>query len=385
MITQLSRRRPRFALPRVFNNIYSKTPNKITSWRIDLKKLITVASIIMAMPFVAFSATKDSSGDQETTIATFGLVDLALQKVTAGSQSQLKMVSGSTNTSRLGWTASRPIDSGLTASIWLEAGLTPTVGDTGGSNGSTTVLFNRRSTLSLTSNLGELRLGRDYSPTYTNALDFDPFGTIGLAGVNNIIDTTLGSAAKTSSRANNQVQLMVPKGNGIYGAFTVSPSDGTAAQGFMGGRVGYENGTLNVAVGIQRTQNPGFADFVTTNGGISYQFSDVKLGLFSNKNQFANLIQQTNELSAVIRINAKDVIRTAYTSANASGPAAVALKDNATMMAVGYRHNFDSKTEWYATYSQIQNKNNGVFNLGGLTTAPGTSTSGYEAGLVFKF
>lgn len=339
----------------------------------------------MAAPFVASAAPKDSSNDEATNIATFGVIDLAMQKVTAGSQSQLKMVSGSTTTSRLGWTAARSIGSDLTGSIWLEAGLTPTVGDTGGSNGSTTVLFNRRSTLSLTSSLGELRLGRDYSPTYTNALDFDPFVTIGLAGVNNVIDTSLGSASKTSSRANNQVQLMVPKGNGIYGAFSVSPSDGTAAQGFMGGRVGYENNGLNVALGIQRTQNPGFADFVTTNGGVSYQFAIVKVGLFSNKNQFGNAMQQTNELSAVVRINDKDVIRTAYTSANASGPASIALKDNATMMALGYRHNFDSKTEWYATCSQIQNKNNGVFSLGGLATAPGTSTSGYEAGLVFKF
>ena len=358
---------------------------KITSWRTVLKKLITAASIIMAAPFLACAAPIDNSGDEATTIATFGVVDLGLQKATSGNVSQLKMVSGSTSTSRLGWTAARPIGSDLTASIWLEAGLTPTVGDTGGSNGSTTVLFNRRSTLSLTSSLGELRAGRDYSPTYTNALDFDPFSTIGLAGVNNVIDTTLGSAAKTSSRSNNQVQLMAPKGNGIYGALSVAPSDGTAAQGFMGGRVGYGNDALNVAVGIQRTQNPGFSDFVTTNGGISYQFESLKLGLFSNKNTYGSLTQQTNELSAVININAKDAIRTAYTSANASGPAAVALKDNATMTAVGYRHNFDSKTEWYATYSKIQNKNNGVFNLGGLTTAAGASTSGYEAGLVFKF
>lgn len=339
----------------------------------------------MAAPFLCAAATKDTSEDQATTIATFGVVDLAMQKVTTGSQSQLKMVSGSTSTSRLGWTASRPIQSDLTASIWLEAGLTPTVGDTGGSNGSTTVLFNRRSTLSLTSNLGELRLGRDYSPTYTNALDFDPFATIGLAGVNNVIDTSLGSAAKTSSRANNQVQAMVAKGNGLYGALSVAPSEGTAAQGFTGGRIGYDNGILNAALGIQRTQNPGFADFVTTNGGVSYQFESVKIALFTNKNQFGSLSQQTNELSAVISLNARDVIRTAYTAANASGPAAVALKDNATMMAVGYRHNFDSKTEWYATYSQIQNKNTSVFSLGGLSTAPGASTSGYEAGLVFKF
>jgi predicted porin len=362
-----------------------KPPLLKLSRRINLKKIITLASLIMAAPFMASAASKDASGDKETTISTFGVVDLALQKAQTGSQSQLKMVSGSTSTSRLGWTAARSVGDDLTASIWLEAGLTPTVGDTGGSNGSTTVLFNRRSTLSLTSSLGELRAGRDYSPTYTNALDFDPFSTIGLAGVNNVIDTTLGSASKTSSRSNNQVQLMVPKGNGIYGALSVAPSDGTAAQGFMGGRIGYDNNTLNVAVGIQRTQNPGFADFVTTNGGVSYQFEMVKLGLFSNKNQYGSLNQQTNELSAVISLNPKDSIRTAYTAANASGPAAVALKDNATMMAVGYRHSFDSKTEWYATYSQIQNKNNGVFSLGGITPTPGASTSGYEAGLVFKF
>jgi len=351
-----------------------------------MKKNFIVASLIASFASVAsFAATMDSSNDQATTISTFGVIDLGLQKVTTPGQSQLKMVSGSDSTSRLGWTATRPLQDDLNASIWLEAGLTPTVGDSGGSNGSTTVLFNRRSTLSLTSILGELRVGRDYSPTYLIALEFDPFATIGVAGVDNITDTTLGSAAKTSSRSNNQVQLIVPKASGIYGGLSVAPSDGTAAQGFTAGRVGYTDGNFDSVIGMSRTQNPGFSDFVRTNLGVSYQFSSIKLNWYSNQGQFGSINQTLNELSAVYKLNPKDIVRASYTSAKAAGSAAIVAKDTANMVGLGYKHQFDSKTAWYATYSQIQNKNSAAFGMGSVTPLSGATISGYESGLEFKF
>jgi hypothetical protein len=40
--------------------------------------------------------------------------------------------------------------------------------------------FSRRSTVSLSGAFGELRLGRDYVPTYRNESVFDPMGTVGV-------------------------------------------------------------------------------------------------------------------------------------------------------------------------------------------------------------
>ena len=45
--------------------------------------------------------------------------------------------------------------------------------------------FNRRSTVSLAGGWGELRLGRDYTPTFWNLTIFDAFGTNGLGSSTN--------------------------------------------------------------------------------------------------------------------------------------------------------------------------------------------------------
>ena len=76
--------------------------------------------------------------------------------------------------SRLGFRGTEDLGGGLNASFWLEAGLnndngtgasTSTNNSTStsqaGASGSQGLTFNRRSTVSLASTWGELRLGRD--------------------------------------------------------------------------------------------------------------------------------------------------------------------------------------------------------------------------------
>jgi predicted porin len=79
----------------------------------------------------------------------------------------------------------------MAASFWLEAGVNNdngsgqnTVQNSGtgasafsGSGGGLT--FNRRSTVSLSGGWGEVRIGRDYTPSFWNLTVFDPFGTNG--------------------------------------------------------------------------------------------------------------------------------------------------------------------------------------------------------------
>ena len=74
------------------------------------------------------------------------------------------------NTSRFGFRGTEDLGGGLAASFWLEA---PISNDDGQQGIST---FARRSTVSLSGGFGELRLGRDYSPSFWNDSVFDPFG-----------------------------------------------------------------------------------------------------------------------------------------------------------------------------------------------------------------
>jgi hypothetical protein len=88
------------------------------------------------------------------------------------------------NSSRLGFRGTEDLGGGLAASFWLEAPITNDDGATGVST------FARRSTVSLSGGFGEVRLGRDYTPTFWNDTVFDPFGTNGVG--TNIISTANG-------------------------------------------------------------------------------------------------------------------------------------------------------------------------------------------------
>jgi predicted porin len=91
------------------------------------------------------------------------------------------------NSSRLGFRGTEDLGGGLAASFWLEAPISNDDGQTGVST------FQRRSTVSLSGGFGELRLGRDYTPTFWNDTVFDPFGTNGV-GTNLIFTANNRSA-----------------------------------------------------------------------------------------------------------------------------------------------------------------------------------------------
>ena len=93
------------------------------------------------------------------------------------------------NSSRLGFRGTEDLGGGLAASFWLEAPITNDDGATGVAS------FARRSTVSLSGGFGELRLGRDYTPTFWNDTVFDPFGTNGVGS--NLINTANGFNAET--------------------------------------------------------------------------------------------------------------------------------------------------------------------------------------------
>ena len=98
----------------------------------------------------------------------------------------------------------------MAAGFWLEAGLQNDTGTGFGSNtnnqrngnvGDGGLIFGRRSTVSLSGVFGEVRLGRDYTPTFWNTALFDPFGTGGGIGANQIYFTALGGLTRRPAPA----------------------------------------------------------------------------------------------------------------------------------------------------------------------------------------
>ena len=82
--------------------------------------------------------------------------------------------------------------------------------------------WNRRSTVSLFSNAGELRLGRDYTPTFWNQTIFDAFGTNGLGSSLNVA----ADGYDEHVRADNSIGYFLPAQHRRL----LRPGDGAAGE-----------------------------------------------------------------------------------------------------------------------------------------------------------
>lgn len=162
---------------------------------------------------LACSAVAGSAFAQTSSVTLYGVADAAVRQVKNGSAGTVKGVaSGANTTSRLGVRGVEQLGGGLSAGFHLESGIEL---DTGASNASK--FWNRRSTVSLMGDFGEIRLGRDTTPTYNNALN-DEFGIVGVGSRGVFVygsSAALGSGATTTQRSDNGVSYFLPKNLGV--------------------------------------------------------------------------------------------------------------------------------------------------------------------------
>ena len=226
-------------------------------------------------------------------------------------RSQTALSNSGTSNSRLGFRGTEDLGGGLSASFWLEAALANDSGLGGGPGGA--VAFNRRSTVSLAGALGEIRLGRDYTPTFWNDTVFSPFTTVGVgANVVSTVGSNLavakgpGSALAASDnylRSSNSIGYFLPPTlGGFYGQLQYAlhenvglsnvPGSLTTKGRSVGGRFGYASGPLDVAlayaestaadtIGVNALGLPTGVDLKekikTISLGASYDFGLLKL------------------------------------------------------------------------------------------------------------
>lgn len=335
------------------------------------------------------------------------------------------------NPSRLGFRGTEDLGGGLAASFWLEAPITNDDGATGVSS------FTRRSTVSLSGDFGEIRLGRDYTPTFWNNAVFDPFGANGV-GTNlihsasnfNVAGGMAGFGGNPSVlRASNSIGYFLPPNlNGFYGqlqyAFheqtkydpgTATPVNalGVAAPTrggrYVGGRLGYADGALDVAVAYGNSTSGdqfhlGTTDSVKTmNLGASYDFGPVKLfgelsHSKSSRDYAVTPIAATSDtdlegylLGVTVPIGA-GLLRASYSRVHYDRNLPFTLLDDpkASKLSLGYVYNLSKRTALYATIARVSNRNGAALTVGGpafISNAVFTPrlSRGYDLGIRHAF
>ncbi|MFT3819480.1 MAG: porin [Rubrivivax sp.] len=98
----------------------------------------------------------------QSSVTLFGIVDAGVARISAGGKSVTGMTNSGYNSSRLGFRGVEDLGGGLRAEFWIEGQLFNDSGD--GRNTGTALDFQRRSTVALAGNFGEIRLGPRLHP-----------------------------------------------------------------------------------------------------------------------------------------------------------------------------------------------------------------------------
>jgi len=179
----------------------------------------------------------------QSSVTMYGTLDMAGTYVkNDGTSKRMSLSTNGVNSSQLGFRGIEDLGGGLKAGFNLIAELN---GIDSGNVGAR--FFSRRSTVSLFSNAGELRLGRDYTPTFWNLTIFDAFGTNGVGSTLNPRQLYEGT------RQDNTIGYFLPSNiGGFYGQFMAGAGEGGTSGDkpaqYVGGRLGFAAGPFDVAV-----------------------------------------------------------------------------------------------------------------------------------------
>jgi len=325
----------------------------------------------------------------QSSVTVFGVVDAAVRNVKNGGTSVTSLTSGALSSSRFGFRGIEDLGDGLKVGFWLEAAVAADTGDIGDAAGRS---FSRRATVSLSGSVGEIRLGRDFTPTYLTYSIYDPFGDNGV-GASSKFNSSFGTARDTSVRADKQIMYFLPSGlGGVYGSASFVPRETAAGKRYTGGRVGYTSGPFDISAAYgQTTVAPlqGEDKFKEAEVGAAYNAGFAKIMVSYEQSRFVSQKLSRYGIGAVAPVGVGQ-IRVMYTHANAAGTTGTRVNvdaNDADQIALGYVHNLSTRTALYGTFAYVKNKGRAAFAVAATTPAlvAGTRSSGLEFGLRHSF
>jgi predicted porin len=328
------------------------------------------------------SASTSASGSGTT---VYGLLDagVVVDRGCATDCAGTRVSGGAASGSRLGIKGREPLGDNTAAVYTLEAGIQNDTG-TSDQNGK---LFGRQAYVGLDGPLGMLTLGRQYNLEYETLTDVaDPFHG-GMAG------SAANLVGYTTKRYDNTIRYMSPRRKGVVAgaiySFGESPYNTDINRAF-GMTIGYENGPVNLSVSHQRKNNlidaTGTAPAADLSARNTLVAANMNFGAFigyaaygHSKGEGSSPWDMSNPYGAVVLdqpfTDSRDVLfGLAVPRGATTFLASVIRKDDRTLMnrdatqiAVGVTYAMSKRTDVYASFAKIQNKNGAGYTVGNAT------------------
>ena len=326
----------------------------------------------------------------QSSVTLFGTVDVGAKYLkNSGSSKRLSEETDGINSSEVRFQGIEDLGGGLKAGFNLRSGINP---DTGTSNAK---FWNRRATVSLYSNAGELRLGRDYVPTFWTTAIFDAFGYNGIGSTGNV-------QRHGQVRQDNSIGYFLPSNlGGFYGQLMMAAGEnGTSGDRngrYLGGQFGFRAGPFDVAAAYAENRLGivplaaaptlgvvGVAAGQTEkkwNVGGSWDFGFMKLMGYYHENKLPTAKEKVASISGTIPFGQSEV-RVGYDQSEVSGGGVGSKLDN---MKATYQYNLSKRTAMYGTVARLNNKDATTVSLPGSNAnqlpTPGGDSKGFELGI----
>ncbi len=338
-------------------------------------KKITLAALIIG----AFA----TSAQAQSNVTIYGIVDAGVVHESGGKAGSVtRLGSGIASASRFGFRGTEDLGNGLSAIFTLEGAVKVDTG-VGGSG-----IFDRQSFVGLKSTaLGTVTLGRQYTPYYLALSQVaDPFGA-GYSGSAKNLFPSVGANTRTS----NTIVYASPKFSGFSAdlAYSVGEQAGSNEAGRQVGAVlAYSNGPLNARLAHNSINNDTSAvapaASVSREMGrntlfaVNYDFIVAKAFFAYSDNQGLNssVLPNGTAYTTTAIAPSRDNTNLLIGATVPVGPAGTIMasyirKDDkesfnrdADQFAIGYSYALSKRTNAYATFAKIKNKNNASYTVG---------------------
>ena len=350
-----------------------------------MKKTLLASAAALAFTFSGVAHAQSS-------VTVYGKVDLGLvlDSGNAGGKS-VRVSSGVTGGSRLGFKGVEDLGGGMKASFQLETGIC--VDSAAGAPNFCTgnnQFMGRQAHGDLSGSFGLLTAGRVYSFDFINQTTVDPFGT-GFAG-----DSQNLFGDKSTSRLNNTVQYTTPSIGGVTASAELALGETTGNW-----QAGRETGAA-----VTWVQGPAYVSFTfldqsNTNGvgasrknymlGATYDFGVVKVHALAEKSTgdptgAARPLDALDLLAGVtVPVAGGNVLASYINHNDRNARSAPGGGDrDANQWALGYQYPLSKRTSVYTSFARIQNQHGAAFTVGNATEA-GTGNKSFDLGVVHNF
>ena len=314
-------------------------------------------------------------------VAVYGVLDAGIvaERGCAANCANTKVSGGVASGSRLGVQGREALGNDVSAVFTLEAGVQ---NDTGQAEDGR--LFGRQAYVGLDSRLGALTLGRQYNPQYLTLTDVaDPFKG-GMAG------SASNLAGYSVKRYDNTVKYATPALRGVTASaiysFGESPYSSANNRAY-GATLGYSAGAVNISVSHQRKNSLILASgtlpaidmsarntLIAANVDLKLATAFVAVGV--NRGYGSSPWDPANDYSSLALSQSSSDSRD--TLLGLSVPvggfkllASYVRKDDrdlanrdASQVAVGLTYSLSKRSDFYASYAKIHNKNGARYTVG---------------------